>query len=132
MRTRRILWSGVGVVGAVGAIGGAWMLSLPTARGFMWPPAIGASETEALLAALRPPKRRRPVIAAVGINDATETTDYLMPYGILRRAGVAEVVLLATQRGPVTLFPALKDQPDATVAEFVARYAVGADYVIVP
>ena len=33
MRSRRLLWSGVGVVGTVGAIGGAWMLSLPPARG---------------------------------------------------------------------------------------------------
>src|SRR5262245_2673451 len=122
MRTRRLLWSGVGVVGAVGALGGAWMLSLPAARGLMWPPAIEASETAALLAALKPPKRRRPVIATVGMNDATETTDYLMPYGILRRADVADVVLLATQRGPVTLFPALKVQPQATIADFDERH----------
>jgi putative intracellular protease/amidase len=132
MRTRRILWSGVGVVGAAGVLGGAWILSLPTVRGFTWPAAIEASETEALLAGLRPPKRRRPVIAVVGINDATETTDYLMPYGILRRADVAEVVLLATQRGAVTLFPALKVQPHATVSEFDDRHPDGADHVIVP
>ena len=81
---------------------------------------------------MKPPKRNRPVIAAIGINDATETTDYLMPYGILRRADVADVVLLATQRGPVTLFPALKVQPHATVAEFDDRHPDGADYVIVP
>ena len=55
-----------------------------------------------------------------------------MPYGILRRADVADVVLLATQRGPVTLFPALKVQPNATVAEFDDRHPDGADYVIVP
>jgi putative intracellular protease/amidase len=68
------------------------------------PPPIVKPENEALLAALKPPKRQCPVIASIGINDATETTDYLMPYGILRRADVADVVLLATQRGPVTLF----------------------------
>lgn len=132
MRSRRLLWSGVGAVGTVGAIGGAWMLSLPPARGFASPPPIGKLETEALLAALKPPKRQRPVIASIGINDATETTDYLMPYGILRRADVADVVLLATQRRPVTLFPALKVQPHATVAEFDDRHPDGADYVIVP
>jgi hypothetical protein len=32
MRSRHLLWGGVGVVGAAGAIGGAWMLSLPAAR----------------------------------------------------------------------------------------------------
>ena len=67
-------------------------------------------------AALKPPKRQRPLIAIVGINDATEATDYLMPYGILRRSDVADVVLLATEPGPVTLYPALKIEPDATVA----------------
>ena len=56
---------------------------------------------------MKPPKRRRPLIAIVGINDATEVTDYLMPYGVLRRSGVADVVLLATQPGPVKLYPAL-------------------------
>jgi transcriptional regulator GlxA family with amidase domain len=132
MRSRRLLWSSVGVIGAAGAIGGAWVLSLPAARELTPQAPIGVAETEALLAALKPPKRARPVIASIGINDATETTDYLMPYGILRRADVADVVLLATQPGPVTLFPALTVQPHATVAEFDARYPDGADYVVVP
>lgn len=132
MRSQRLAWSGVGVVGVAGAIGGAWMLSLPATREFTSPPPIDVSETQALLTALKPPKRARPVIASIGINDATETTDYLMPYGILRRADVADVVLLATQRGPVTLFPALTVQPHATIAEFDDRHPEGADYVIVP
>ena len=85
-----------------------------------------------LLAALKPPKRQRPLIAIVGINDATEATDYLMPYGILRRADVADVVPLATEPGPVKLYPALKVEPQATVAEFDAQHPEGADYVIVP
>jgi putative intracellular protease/amidase len=132
MRTRRLLWSSVGVVGTVGAIGGAWMLWLPPARGFASGPSIGQPETEALLTALKPPTRQRPVIASVGINDATETTDYLMPYGILQRADVADVLLLATRPGPVTLFPALAVQPHATIAEFDRRHPDGADYVMVP
>jgi transcriptional regulator GlxA family with amidase domain len=81
---------------------------------------------------LKPPKRRRPLIAVIGNNDATETTDYVMPYGILRRADVADVVALATQPGPVTLYPALRVEPDATVAEFDTQHSEGADYVIVP
>ena len=55
-----------------------------------------------------------------------------MPYGILRRADVADVVALATGPGPVMLFPALKVEPQATVADFDARHPEGADYVIVP
>ena len=101
------------------------------AREFTSPPAIGIQETEPLLAALKRPKRQCPVIATARINDATETADYLMASGILRRADVADVVLLATQRGPVTLFPAVKVQPNAAVAEFDDLHPDGADYVIV-
>ncbi len=85
-----------------------------------------------MLATLKPPKRQRPLIAIVGINNATEVTDYLMPYGVLRRADVADVVLLATEPGPVTLYPALTVEPEATVAAFDAQHPDGADYVIVP
>ena len=95
-------------------------------------PPIAKEEADATIAALKPPKRQRPLIAIIGINDATETTDYLMPYGILRRADVADVVALATEPGPVTLYPALKVEPQATVADFDARHPEGADYVIVP
>jgi putative intracellular protease/amidase len=94
--------------------------------------AIPQGETERALAALKPPKRQRPLVAIIGINDATETTDYLMPYGILRRADVADVVTLATEPGPVTLYPALKVEPNATIAAFDAQHPQGADYVIVP
>ncbi len=67
------------------------------------PSPIAQQETDATIAALKPPKRQRPLIAIIGINDATETTDYLMPYGILKRAEIADVVTLATAAGPMTL-----------------------------
>lgn len=98
----------------------------------MTEPPIAMDEAAATIAALKPPKRQRPLIAIVGINDATETTDYLMPYGILRRAGIADVVALATKPGPVTLYPALKVEAQATVADFDARHPDGTDYVLVP
>ena len=85
-----------------------------------------------MVEALKPPKRQRPVVAIIGINDATEATDYLMPYGILRRADVAEVLTVATNPGPVKLYPALTVEANATVAAFDARYPEGADYVVVP
>ncbi len=84
------------------------------------------------LLALKPPKRERPLVAIIGINDATETNDYLMPLGILRRSDVVDVMALATNSGPVKLFPALCVEPDATVAQFDAQYPEGPDYVIVP
>jgi putative intracellular protease/amidase len=128
---RLALWGGGGVA-LFGVIGGAWILSLPPTPPFTVAPAIPKPEAEAALAGLKPPKRQRPLIAMVGINDATEVTDYLMPYGILRRADVADVVMLATERRPVKLFPALAVEPQATVAEFDAQHPDGADYVIVP
>jgi transcriptional regulator GlxA family with amidase domain len=41
-------------------------------------------------------------------------------------------MVLATGEGPVQLYPALRVQPDVTVAEFDAAHPKGADYVIVP
>jgi putative intracellular protease/amidase len=132
MKSRLMLWSGLGAVGLFGAVGGAWILSLPPAPANTPAPPIGKQEADALLAALEPPKRRRPLIAILGINDATEGTDYLMPYGILRRSNVADVVPLSTEPGPVKLYPALEVEPQATVAEFDRQHPDGADYVIVP
>lgn len=85
-----------------------------------------------MIAALKPPKRERPLIATVAINEGTEITDYLVPNGILARSGVADVVSLATETGPVVLYPALKVEPEATLAGFDAEHPDGADYVIVP
>ena len=124
--------SGVGCMALLAAIGGIWLFMLPGSPARGTAPAISRDESEATLAALKPPKRKRPLIAIVGINDMSETTDYLMPYGILARADVADVLTLATQPGPVTLYPALKVQPHATIAEFDAAHPDGADYVIVP
>lgn len=126
-----LLWSGLGTVLAA-MIGASWRLSLPAASAVGTVQPVAKEETDATIAALRPPKRQRPLIAIVGINNATETTDYLMPYGILRRADVADVVALATEPGPVTLFPALKVEPQSTTADFDVQYPTGADYVIVP
>src|SRR5207247_10597786 len=111
---------------------GASVVALRRRLSVAAPAAIAQYERDATMAALKPPKRQRPLIAIIGINDATETTDYLMPYGILKRADVADVVTLATRPGPMTLFPALKVEPQATVAAFDARHPAGADDVIVP
>ena len=99
MKRRLVAWSGVGVVALFAIIGGGWILSLPPAPAPGAAPEIAKEEADATVAALKPPKRQRPLIAIVGINDATETTDYLMPYGILKRAGIADVVALANVIG---------------------------------
>jgi putative intracellular protease/amidase len=132
MSWRFVLWCGLGAAALFVTIGAGWILSLPAAPAGAAAPPVARGEAEAMLAALKPPKRRRPLIAIVGINESSETTDYLMPYGILRRADIADVVTLATGPGPVKLFPVLTIDPDATTAAFDAEHPDGADYVIVP
>jgi putative intracellular protease/amidase len=132
MSLKLVLWGGGGVLALAAAGVVAWIFSLPPATAASVQPPISAEEADATLSALRPAKRERPLIAIVGINDATETTDYLMPYGILRRADVADVVALATGPGPIKLFPVLTVTPDATTAAFDEQHPEGADYVIVP
>ena len=126
MNLRIVLWSGLGAAALFLAVGGAWMRSLPEAPAAADAPPIPRDEGAATMAALKPPKRQRPLIAIIGANRGTEVTDYLMPYGILRRADVADVVLLGTEPGPVTLYPALKVEPQATAADFDARNPEGA------
>lgn len=124
------IWGGVALVVLSFAGFGGWVFSLPAATSAEAPP-VPQAEADAMLAALKP-KRERPLVAVIGINDATETTDYLTPTGILRRADVADVMMLATGPGPVQLYPALAVEPDATIAQFDAAHPEGADYVIVP
>jgi transcriptional regulator GlxA family with amidase domain len=132
MNRRLIVRGGAALVGLAVVGFGVWILFLPAEPARAGAPAIDRHEAEQIIHGLKPLKRQRPVIAVVGINDASETTDYLMPVGILRRADVAEVMAVATQPGAVLLDPALRVEPDATIAEFDARFPDGADYVIVP
>ena len=129
---RVALFGALGIVAAFMAGGVAWILSLPRAASSALGPPIAQDEIDSMLAALKPPKRQRPLIAVLGVNEGTELTDYLMPYGILRRADVADVMALATEQGPVQLFPALRVEAQATVEAFDAAHPEGADYVIVP
>ncbi len=130
MKKRHKVYIGAGVAVVVVAVALQFLSRPPQSAAA--PPAIGEDEIAATLAALKPPKRARPLVAIIGINESTEVTDYLMPAGILRRADVADVFMVATGPGPVNLYPALTVEPDITVADFDARHADGADYVIVP
>ena len=127
-----VLWGALAVVVLSLTGFGIWVLNLPPTPTGLEAPPIAEAETDAMLASLKPPKRQRPLVAVIGINDATETNDYVVPTGILRRADIADVVMLATGPGPVQLYPALQVEPDTTVAAFDAEHPEGADYVIVP
>src|SRR3546814_1199206 len=99
------MWGLVGVVVIVAGGFGLWLATLPSDVAAS-PPPVPASETAAMMEALKPPKRRRPIVVVIGLNDATETTDYLVPTGILRRADIADVLRLAAYPGPVTPYHA--------------------------
>ncbi|WER48675.1 DJ-1/PfpI family protein [Cupriavidus sp. WKF15] len=79
-----------------------------------------------------PPRQKQPVIAVLALNEGTETTDFLVPYAVLRRANVATVEAVASKPGRVNLMPALAIDLPNDVASFDRRYPMGADYVIVP
>ena len=76
--------------------------------------------------------RSRPVIAILGYNESTEVTDYVVPYGILADADVADVLALSTGPGPISMRPALRFEAGSTTRNFDLRYPDGADYVVVP
>jgi len=126
MRSLHLLLGGAG---AAAALGGAWTVvgsaRVHIAAGHRNPGNRGAARSVEATEASTPghcygPHQRR-----------DGDIDDLMASGIRRRADVADVVLLATQRGPITLFPAVKVQPNAAVAEFDDLHPDGADYVIV-
>src|SRR5262245_4359148 len=107
------------------------------------PPAAAAidnAEHARTIEAMRPPRRERPVIAIVALNAATEITDLLVPYGVLQRANVADVTVVAERAAPVPLHPfgltmgpaLLRIEPQSTTRTFDERYPDGADYVVVP
>ncbi len=92
-----------------------------------------AAEQAATIAAMSPPKRARPLIAVIARNEGTEVADFLTINGVLRRADVADVVVVAEKDEPIRLYPSeLSVDPETTAAAFDARYPQGADYVVVP
>ena len=105
-------------------------LASPAADGSDAP---AASAVTARIAPWKPRAGRiRPVVAVVGENSGTELVDFVVPYGVLADSGVADVVALATGPGALRMRPALRLQPQQTIADFDARTPLGADYVVVP
>lgn len=76
--------------------------------------------------------RLRPLVVIVAGNLGAETTDFTIPYGVLKDSGVADVRSLSTAAGPVQLRRSLKIIADQTLAQFDADQPTGADIVIVP
>ncbi|NEX93231.1 DJ-1/PfpI family protein, partial [Caulobacter sp. 17J65-9] len=76
--------------------------------------------------------RGRPLVAVVADAAGAETTDFLVPYGVLKESGAADVIALSTTPDTVQLRATVKIQPEQTLAQFDAAQPAGADIVVVP
>jgi putative intracellular protease/amidase len=76
--------------------------------------------------------RRRPLIVIVADNAGAQTTDFIVPYGILKDSDVADVRSVSTAEGNIRLTRGLVITTDETFAAFDRRELDGADIVIVP
>src|SRR4029453_10075563 len=74
----------------------------------------------------------RPVVAIVAPNGGTETTAFLVPYGIMATSDAVDLHAVSTRTGPVELHPALKIELPETIDSFDAAHPGGAQFVIVP
>lgn len=83
------------------------------------------------LTAYRDRFRRRPLVAVMAHNGFTEITDFLVPFGVLSRSGVAEVVALSSAAGAVRL-STVRVQLSLTLADFDRLHPEGADYIVIP
>lgn len=95
-------------------------------------PAVAQQEQQGFVEAMKPQRAGRPVIVVLAVNDATETTDLLLPHAVLERADVAQVLVVAPRAGAVRLYPALQVRAEMDFAAFERDVPAGADYVIVP
>ncbi|MBD8735374.1 DJ-1/PfpI family protein [Sphingomonas sp. CFBP 13706] len=75
--------------------------------------------------------RSKPLVAIVGLNEGTIISDFCIPFGVMARSGVAEVVSVSVTPGPVKMQP-LTFQLQTTVDAFDERHPEGADYIFVP
>jgi transcriptional regulator GlxA family with amidase domain len=95
-------------------------------------PALREQQTQAFVHAMKPRHTGRPVVAIVALNEGTETTDFLLTHAVLQRADVADVKAVASRRGRVELFPALRVEVPEDFEGFDRAHPSGADYVVVP
>lgn len=94
--------------------------------------AANERQAQAFVEAMKPRRPGQPVIAVVALNEATETTDFLLTHAVLQRAGIAQVQAVAPRAGRVSLYPALQVDGAQDFAAFDRAHPSGADYVIVP
>lgn len=125
------------IIGTAAALAAGSLPVLLTARNestaLPAPDRISPDEHQQTIEALKPPKRQRPAIAILALNEGTEVSDFFSTYGVLAESGVADVTVVAERPDPIRLYPgSLKVEPQATTAQFDASHPEGADYVVIP
>ncbi|WP_175845690.1 DJ-1/PfpI family protein [Burkholderia arboris] len=124
MRVRK---TGGAVLLACGLLG-VWALGQPVQAMAADTPPVA----QALTIGVPKAGRTRPLVAIVADNAGTETTDFIVPYAILKASGAVDVVAVSADEGEVELMPALRMLADTTFDRFDATAPAGADVVIVP
>ncbi|MCW7493531.1 DJ-1/PfpI family protein [Leptospira sp. 2 VSF19] len=81
---------------------------------------------------LNKPNHKIPIVVVIGENQYTELTDFIVPYGILKRSHVAKVYAIAEKKGKIDFFPALSMEINSSLKDFNNLHPEGADLVIVP
>jgi transcriptional regulator GlxA family with amidase domain len=109
-------------------------LGLPAAPPHAASRAADATDAAADRLVLPAPKagHDHPLAVVVAAATGAETTDFVIPFGVLKESRAAEMRSLATEPGPIRLMPALTVVPDQTTEEFDATNPEGADIVFVP
>jgi putative intracellular protease/amidase len=141
VRRKQWIFLGAGIMAGIAAI--AAVILAPGNRSSSPAPVspIDPAEHAKTIEGMGKPRHERPVIAIVALNAATEVTDLMIPYGVLARADVADVKVVAEHTTPVPLYPfsklnqgpeLLKIEPQASMREFDKQYPDGADYIVVP
>jgi transcriptional regulator GlxA family with amidase domain len=112
------------------------LLAISFALAIALPTNIHAQQTDAARDHLVLPAPKlghaRPLVVVAADAGGAETTDFVIPYGVLRESGAADVRSVSTAPGPLQLMMQLRVQPDETIAQFDAHSPEGADIVIVP
>lgn len=95
-------------------------------------PPVAAQSADTLVVPAPRAGRSRPLVAIVADSDGAQTTDFIVPYGVLKESGIAEVRSVSTRAGPIRLTRGLQIIADETIAQFDGHAPEGADIVIVP
>lgn len=120
----RSILAGAAIAGMLILASNAWSApALPTAA---------VIRDQPLTLGLPKAGRTRPLVVVLADNAGTETTDFVIPYGVLKESGAADVLTVSTGSGTVQLMMALKIRADETTAQFDAAEPAGADIVVVP